>query len=688
MTPRELDALMHKAIHLHRTGAFQEAENLYQQALRYFPTHPGILNLLGTLAAQQQRYTEALHWLHQALQFDPHNPMLLVNLAEATHRQGQTADAIPYLQRALALAPHLAIAHYNLANLLKVQGQLEAAVAHYEHALAQEQRAEYFYNYGNTLMALGRFRSARQAMEKALALSPSHAAAHNNLATLLLEEDDFEGALAHYKQALMLQPEFAEAWNNLTQFHAAQGDIAQAQEAWHRHPVKKTQPELWRLASATLLPVIPNSEAEIEAVIQTLSEVANSLQGHGFSLTEVQTYNLALPALLTYYGKADLALRQAYAGIFSAHFQAEPPPPTGRRTPRLGVVVTRGHEGVFLKCMAGLLRELRVHFDWLVVCSQPNGRKILEPHLPGVGWLELSSDLTQALAQLREAHCDLLYYWEVGTDSYNYFLPFFKPAPIQMTGWGWPVSSGIPGMDYYLSAQGLEPAGAQAHYSEKLLCMRRLPVFYAPPPVPERPADFTDYGLKQHQRLYLCTQNLRKVQPEMDAYLAEILQRDPEGVVFLLGDKRPAVSLRLEQRLRRICPEAGARLRILPRLPEPDYLALVKAAHVILDTTAYSGGANTNYDAFCAGTPVVTLPGALHRSRYTLAAYRQMGISGLVTDSPAAYVELALRIAQEPELRAHYSAALQVALPEVLLDRQAVQEFSELLQTVLAHAIS
>ena len=38
----------------------------------------------------------------------------------------------------------------------------------------------------------------------------------------------------------------------------------------------------------------------------------------------------------------------------------------------------------------------------------------------------------------------LIYFWEVGTDTTNYFLPFCRLAPVQCTGWGWPETSAAP----------------------------------------------------------------------------------------------------------------------------------------------------------------------------------------------------------------------------------------------------
>ena len=72
----------------------------------------------------------------------------------------------------------------------------------------------------------------------------------------------------------------------------------------------------------------------------------------------------------------------------------------------------------------------------------------------------------------------------------------------------------------------------------------------------------------------------------------------------------------LKKRLFSSFPDIIPRVRFMPVLPKDEYLNLIALSDVILDTLYYTGGANTTYDAFAAGTPVVTLPGKFHRGRY------------------------------------------------------------------------
>jgi len=54
---------------------------------------------------------------------------------------------------------------------------------------------------------------------------------------------------------------------------------------------------------------------------------------------------------------------------------------------------------------------------------------------------------------------------------------------------------------------------------------------------------------------------------------------------------------------------------------------------------------------FAVDAPIVTWPGPFARSRITYALYRQMQVDGLAAENATHYVELALRLANDPAWR-------------------------------------
>jgi protein O-GlcNAc transferase len=107
---------------------------------------------------------------------------------------------------------------------------------------------------------------------------------------------------------------------------------------------------------------------------------------------------------------------------------------------------------------------------------------------------------------------------------------------------------------------------------------------------------------------------------------------------------------------------------------------------VVLDTLHYGGGANTTYDSFAAGTPVVTLPTQFQRGRYAYAAYQQIDVYDAIADSPAAYVALALALGTDRAARADLSARISAACPVLFEDQAAVAELAEFFEQALEQA--
>jgi protein O-GlcNAc transferase len=69
----------------------------------------------------------------------------------------------------------------------------------------------------------------------------------------------------------------------------------------------------------------------------------------------------------------------------------------------------------------------RKRFQPVVACAQPGIDRIGQnPRNKDVQLLALPHHFDHAIAKLRAERLDLICLWEVGTDSPNYFLPFFR----------------------------------------------------------------------------------------------------------------------------------------------------------------------------------------------------------------------------------------------------------------------
>jgi predicted O-linked N-acetylglucosamine transferase (SPINDLY family) len=357
--------------------------------------------------------------------------------------------------------------------------------------------------------------------------------------------------------------------------------------------------------------------------------------------------------VLAYQGRDDRALKERFAALFAERLPADMPR-YNRGMPHVGFVVTQGNEGVFLRGMAGLIERLdRRQMKISILCSPEAETRFRAALGADTSFLHFAQRMTETLETARSARFDLLFYWEIGTDCTNYFLPFFRLAPIQCTSWGWPVTSGIVEVDYFLSAAALEPANADDHYTESLVRLRHLPNYY-PRFDPGVLQDVRGQaGIAPDRHVYFCGQNPRKLHPDFDLLLGDILRHDPQGVVALVEASKPYVTAALRSRMKTQLADCHDRINWLPRMIRRDYLAWMAAADCVLDTPHYCGGANSTYDAFAVAAPVVTPIGAFHRGRYTAAAYGLMGFEELIAASPDAYAELALSVAADRDYSRH-----------------------------------
>jgi predicted O-linked N-acetylglucosamine transferase (SPINDLY family) len=322
----------------------------------------------------------------------------------------------------------------------------------------------------------------------------------------------------------------------------------------------------------------------------------------------------------------------------------------------------------------------------LVVIGSDRGTAILQSGIrnPAVRRLPISTSFDQAVETIRDARFDLLYYWEVGTDGTNYYLPFLRLAPVQCTAWGIQGTSGIPQMTHYLSSSLIEPEDARRYYTEKLVLASTLLSYQSRVAAPNSPKPREYFGISRQQHLYLCAQQSGKFQPDFDPILAGILRRDAKGVVVATENQKGGfIADQLRRRFAATMPDVADRIVFLRSLPNPDYLSLVAAADVLLDPLHFGGG-NSSYDGFALNQPIVTLPSRFQRGRYTLACYKMMGLSDCVASDSRSYIDMALALGTDAAYRAEVVEKMRRTSFVIFEDMEAVREheriFSELVE--------
>lgn len=261
-----------------------------------------------------------------------------------------------------------------------------------------------------------------------------------------------------------------------------------------------------------------------------------------------------------------------------------------------------------------------------------------------------SEDVTALVDEISAAGIDVLVYPAIGMDEISYRLAALRLAPVQCVAWGHPVSTGLPTIDYFLSAESMEPANAQAHYSERLVTLPGNGVCLPEPALAVPSLRRDDFGIPEGRSLYLSPQSLFKYLPDHDDIYARIAEIDADALFAFSEGQYPVNTrtfrMRLEGEFRRRGLDPDFHVKFLPRLEFTQFLALLKTGDAMLDTIGWSGG-QTSYDAIACGLPVVTLPGEAMRGRQTCGMLRTLGIEDTIATDRDDYVRIAARLGQD-----------------------------------------
>ena len=269
-------------------------------------------------------------------------------------------------------------------------------------------------------------------------------------------------------------------------------------------------------------------------------------------------------------------------------------------------------------------------------------------------------------ARLREHQIDIAVDLSGRTVGHRMECFHLRPAPVQLTWFGQPVTSGLSALDYRIVDSCTDPVGTESHNVERLL--RLDPCGFTFAPVPEspdvQPPPSQREGSPTHGAItFGCYNNLTKMNDATFALWARILQAVPGATLRLrhTGFASPGVC---DQILRRFAAQGlgtQAASRIVIHGPTDNAKLMLSEYHkvdIALDTFPYSG-MTTTCEAMWMGVPVVGLAMDRSASRYTLSILTSCGLGDLVASTPDDYVRIAVDLASSPARLTQLRASLR-----------------------------
>lgn len=647
-------------LRLAQGGRTADSIDLCRKLLANDPELASAWHLLGACQLKEGYPTEAVVALRTAVQLRPCTGLYRSNLGAAELKLGNFAAAIELFQDAVRLRPERVEYKWHLVAALSKAGQLNQALHYLESEIPEStgslQRAE-------LLLALDRVTEARAVYNAVLKHNAQYAEAWFGIGLCHLSESEFEKAAMCLSQAKQLDPtlpligfKLASSLERGGEPEAAAKEIAELCES---------QPDdlALQVRRSLSIPAVFDSEAAIIRAHEKIQErIAASFAVPGIlNLSDIHTSGCHPPFHLTHLGTDNRRLRESLAAGFSGHIPSLALNPLAASRPRVGFLVTRGHEGIFLKSMGAFFHQLdRDTVEPRLFCDLARQRLIREAlKLHPEECIAIHGNVPRIANEIVATRCDTIYFWEVGTDPSNFFLAQHRLAPRQCTSFGVQETSGLTTIDDYLSSEQLDDAADQVAFTERLVRLPLIPAFV------ERPSGSLDLEIKTKLNLpadchiYFCNQNPLKIHPAMDYAIAEILRLDRRGIVVLLGGLASGVQRRLQARHQKSIADIANRILWTKWLSEVDFNSLTAAADVVLDTFPMSAGTSA-FTTFGLGAPLLTLRGSANRGRMTAACCDILAVPELTCKSVDDYVLRAVQIANDEPLRRHLRSLISV----------------------------
>ncbi|HYL24524.1 MAG TPA: tetratricopeptide repeat protein [Burkholderiales bacterium] len=704
LAPRLAKAHLNLGVGLEASGDPAGALASYEKALAIDPASPAANYNLGKLLYTRGAYREAEERLRQALESRTQFPEARIVRGYVLLALGELEPAANELETGLAQRPHdeaaravLSQALFNLAEMRAAGGDLPRSLEIYRRLLARlPGHAAALCNVGTIMKSLSRVAEALDYYRKAIAADPQSFEGHYNLAITQREQGHTEEALAAFRRAIELRPSMADAHFALGNALRVLDRKAEALAAFER--ALALDPDhvkaRWSRAIAQLPAVYAPGEdpqafrrqfavdlAELEAWFderRTPTGVAGVGADQPFELAYQEENNRPL---LERYG----ALCTRLMGYWQQHEQV--PAPIARRHRPLRVGFVSAH--------------LRYHSVWSAITK--GWFQGLDPERFTLSAFHVGTDEDQetAFAKSRAAHFergpkdlrqwvdairtqepDVLIYPEIGMDPMTLRLASLRLAPVQAASWGHPETSGLPSIDYYLSAEDLEPEGAQVHYTERLVALPHLGCHFEPFNMTPVPADPGRAGIDPRQALLVCPGVPVKYAPQHDWVFPEIAHRLGRCRFIFFAHWNRILSDRLVRRLQAAFTARGLSyerfVTIIPWQTPAGFLGWLRCADVFLDTIGFSGF-NTALQAVESGLPIVTRDGRFLRGRLAGGILKRLGLHELVVPTEQAYVDLAVRLAEDSAHRQAVAARIAGSRAALYQDRAPVRALEDFL---------
>ena len=678
---------------------FDEAIVCFERATALAPNFADARFGYGTALHLTGRSEDALVHFEKAIALNPKFVEALNNRGLALAKLKRFTEALASYEKALAIQPNFADAHNNRGNVLKGLMRFGDALASFDRAIAaRPDFAEAHCNRGNVFVELERFDDAVASFDRAIAVRPDFAEAHFNRGNALVSLNRFGDALASFDRAIAIKPRYVEAWISRTEalFACNRNDeaVKSAQAAIDIDPDNA----LCRFLSCFCeLRILYENEEDIEARRKAyeskLRSICSDYEARRLRTNMQEALARCRPFYLAYQGRNDRDLQALYGRLACRAADAQfgqatlPAPPEAAEPVRVGFVSSHFYSHSNWKIpLKGWMSQLdRNRFK--IFGYHVGRRRDQETEVAGKLCSRFVHRALPLEAWREEILADaphVLIYPGLLMDELCLQLAAQRLAPVQCNSWGHPETSGLPTLDYFLSSDMMEPAGAAEHYTERLVRLPHLSIYYEPLATTPTRINRGELGLRHDAVVFWSGQSLYKYLPQHDFVFAKIAKLVGNcQFVFIKHAKETAIADLFRRRLDSVYSEWGLKASdhclFVESLDADRFVAAIGNCDIFLDSIGWSG-CNSTLESLAHNLPIVTLRGPLMRGRHSSAILNRIGVGETVGDSIDEYVSIAARLATNSEQRRRISLEIDRNKHIIYRDRDCIARLEEFIE--------
>jgi predicted O-linked N-acetylglucosamine transferase (SPINDLY family) len=698
--------ILQNALELHQAGAYEDARAMYEVILGAVPLHADAQYGYAMLKVQIGEPAEALRNFEIALGLCPDNRHYWVNYISALFQSGQTSaawiaidlaqqrgvkgadldwlitqmtrpDASPVpVPAAAAIARPAAIASgdgsatpsntetgirktplskVNKLNALIKDRRFEEAIA-----FARSLVAEYpsdgtaWCALSLALHQVGDFHAIVDAANRALDLLPTDLVTRRLLVNALRETGRMDEAEAQCRRILATSQDDANTLWQLGSILHARKQYDDAAAASRRSVELAPNHALANLTFGLIQMDRGETDEALRHLRRAVELAPNNSKNNSAMLFRL-THSDAIDAATLL--KEHLAFGKLHEARVGAKKHANTPDPERRL--RIGLVSGDFYNHAVTMYLGPVIEHLArdpgvsLHFYYNFTIDD-NYTAFLRAL--AASWTDVTGMNDVALAAaIRRDEIDILIDLSGHTDRNRLPALARKPAPIQVSWLGYPATTGVAAMDYYLADRHCAPPGPiDKQFREKVV---HLPAVapHCPnvgsPPVNALPA------LHKGHITYGSFNRLNKVNQRVVALWARILHADPRARMII-----GAVESDADQQacLARFAAEGidEQRLSFRPRTHTTVYLQQHHQVDICLDTFPYTG-ATTTINSLWMGVPTVTIAGNSLLSRGSTSWLSQIGLQQYVAQDADDFVTRALALSKDLDALSQLRATLR-----------------------------